>query len=120
VRGATSDESERPIADVNGWLRQTNDAIGYNITSAFDAAGSLKSARAAVVPVSRPRVIRKVVALIPQAGCPRAITQGSRDEPVVRGLIIEVLSDLGYKALEASDGPKGLENCYRATASICL
>jgi nitrogen-specific signal transduction histidine kinase len=31
------------------------------------------------------------------------------DEPVVRGLIIEVLSDLGYEALEASDGPKGLE-----------
>jgi CheY-like chemotaxis protein len=31
------------------------------------------------------------------------------DEPVVRGLIVEVLSDLGYTALEAADGPKGLE-----------
>ena len=31
------------------------------------------------------------------------------DEPVVRGLIVEVLSDLGYRAIEASDGPSGLE-----------
>lgn len=30
------------------------------------------------------------------------------DEPVVRGLIVEVLNDLGYKALEAGDGPSGL------------
>jgi len=30
------------------------------------------------------------------------------DEPVVRGLIIEVLEDLGYAALEAADGPAGL------------
>jgi CheY-like chemotaxis protein len=31
------------------------------------------------------------------------------DEPVVRGLIVEVLNDLGYAALEAGDGPSGLE-----------
>jgi len=31
------------------------------------------------------------------------------DESVVRGLIVEVLSDLGYNALETSDGPSGLE-----------
>ena len=31
------------------------------------------------------------------------------DEPVVRGLIVEVLGDLGYQALEAADGPTGLE-----------
>ena len=31
------------------------------------------------------------------------------DEPVVRGLIVEVLSELGYRAIEAGDGPKGLE-----------
>jgi PAS domain S-box-containing protein len=31
------------------------------------------------------------------------------DESVVRGLIVETLADLGYRALEASDGPKGLE-----------
>jgi PAS domain S-box-containing protein len=30
------------------------------------------------------------------------------DEPVVRGLIVEVLKDLGYRALEAADGPSGL------------
>ncbi|GEO14808.1 PAS domain-containing protein [Microvirga aerophila] len=30
------------------------------------------------------------------------------DEPVVRGLILEVLGDLGYRALEADDGPSGL------------
>jgi PAS domain S-box-containing protein len=31
------------------------------------------------------------------------------DEPVVRGLILEVLADLGYRALEAGDGPSGLK-----------
>jgi PAS domain S-box-containing protein len=30
------------------------------------------------------------------------------DEPVVRGLIIEVLGNLGYQAIEAEDGPGGL------------
>jgi CheY-like chemotaxis protein len=31
------------------------------------------------------------------------------DEPVIRDLIIEVLQDLGYGTLEASDGPSGLK-----------
>ena len=31
------------------------------------------------------------------------------DEPVVRNLIVEVLQDLGYRALEAPDGPAGLK-----------
>jgi PAS domain S-box-containing protein len=30
------------------------------------------------------------------------------DEPVVRGLIVEVLGELGYRAIEASDGSQGL------------
>jgi CheY-like chemotaxis protein len=30
------------------------------------------------------------------------------DEPVVRELIVEVLEDLGYRALQAPDGPAGL------------
>ena len=30
------------------------------------------------------------------------------DEPVVRSLILEILADLGYQALEAVDGPSGL------------
>ena len=36
------------------------------------------------------------------------------DEPVVRGLIVEVLSELGYQALEAVDGPSGLALLERA------
>jgi CheY-like chemotaxis protein len=31
------------------------------------------------------------------------------DEPVVRSLTIEVLEDLGYRTLEAADGPEGLK-----------
>jgi len=31
------------------------------------------------------------------------------DEPVVRGLIVEVLQELGYSTLEAGDGPAGLK-----------
>ncbi|HEY8381901.1 MAG TPA: PAS domain S-box protein [Microvirga sp.] len=30
------------------------------------------------------------------------------DEPVIRDLVVEVLTDLGYRALEAVDGPSGL------------
>ena len=42
------------------------------------------------------------------------------DEPVVRDLIVEVLDDLGYRALEAQDGPSGSRCCNRASASTCL
>jgi CheY-like chemotaxis protein len=31
------------------------------------------------------------------------------DEPVIRDLIVEVLGDLGYRVLEAADGPSGLK-----------
>jgi len=31
------------------------------------------------------------------------------DEPIVRSLVLEVLADLGYQALEATDGPSGLK-----------
>ena len=31
------------------------------------------------------------------------------DEPVVRGLVVEVLADLGYRVIEAVDGAQGLE-----------
>jgi CheY-like chemotaxis protein len=41
------------------------------------------------------------------------------DEPVVRGLVLEVLTDLGYRTLEAGDGPEGLA-ILRSTARIDL
>ncbi|OLI64083.1 hypothetical protein IXO151_21060 [Xanthomonas oryzae pv. oryzae] len=41
------------------------------------------------------------------------------DEPVVRGLIVEVLTELGYRAIEAGDGPEGLER-LRARGRIDL
>ncbi|MCZ2497686.1 GAF domain-containing protein [Xylophilus sp. Kf1] len=45
----------------------------------------------------------------PQAAAGRAETVlVIEDETVVRGLIVEVLHELGYQALEAADGPSGL------------
>jgi len=41
------------------------------------------------------------------------------DEPVVRGVIIEMLQDQGYRALEAVDGPSGLR-ILRLNARIDL
>ncbi len=41
------------------------------------------------------------------------------DEPAVRGLIVDVLRDLGYRALEAQDGPAGLA-ALRGAARIDL
>lgn len=47
------------------------------------------------------------------AEAPRAETGETvlvvEDEPVVRSLIVEVLEDLGYRTLEAADGPEGLK-----------
>jgi len=49
----------------------------------------------------------------PSGGAPRA-KQGDtvlvvEDDVTVRGLVLEVLQDLGYTAIEARDGPSGLE-----------
>ena len=42
------------------------------------------------------------------------------DEPSVRELVVEVLNDLGYRALEAADGPSGLQDpAIGASASTC-
>jgi CheY-like chemotaxis protein len=38
------------------------------------------------------------------------------DEPVVRALIVDVLHELGYRALEANDGPSGLAILQSRTA----
>ncbi|RYD50781.1 MAG: PAS domain S-box protein, partial [Sphingomonadales bacterium] len=51
---------------------------------------------------------------VPQLSDAHATDQGEvvlvvEDEPVVRGLIVETLSELGYRAIEAADGPKGVE-----------
>ena len=47
------------------------------------------------------------------AAAPRPSSEGEvilvvEDEPVVRSLIVEVLTDLRYRVLEAADGPAGL------------
>ncbi|KTS40188.1 hypothetical protein NS228_12160 [Methylobacterium indicum] len=41
------------------------------------------------------------------------------DEPAVRSLIVDVLRDLGYRALEAEDGPAGLA-ALQAAARVDL
>jgi len=42
------------------------------------------------------------------------------DEPIVRELIVEVLKDLGYKALQAHDGPSGLKIIQSSSQPIDL
>ena len=53
-------------------------------------------------------------ALLPELTDARAPSESDtvlvvEDESVVRGLIVGVLADLGYRALQAADGPSGLE-----------
>jgi PAS domain S-box-containing protein len=62
-----------------------------------------------------PRHTGDVAADEPRAAGPVAPLAGDgetvlviEDEPLVRGLIVEVLADLGFAALEATDGPGGL------------
>jgi PAS domain S-box-containing protein len=50
----------------------------------------------------------QVVAEVPRAEAGETVLV-VEDEPVVRNLIVEVLEDLGYRALEAVDGPSGLK-----------
>jgi PAS domain S-box-containing protein len=45
---------------------------------------------------------------LPRAGAGETVLV-VEDEAVVRGLVVEVLDELGYHALEAADGPAGLE-----------
>ncbi|MDE2320132.1 MAG: PAS domain S-box protein [Rhodospirillales bacterium] len=63
-----------------------------------------------------PRYEGEAVILAPgleEADIPATASYGTvlvvEDEPVVRGLIVEVLEGLGYAALEAQDGPSGLD-----------
>ena len=42
------------------------------------------------------------------------------DEPVVRALVVEVLDELGYRALEAADGPAGLRHPASRRSAIDL
>ncbi|WP_345890119.1 ATP-binding protein [Sphingomonas beigongshangi] len=41
------------------------------------------------------------------------------DETAVRFLVVDVLEDLGYRAIEAVDGPSRLKSCNRGGASTC-
>lgn len=62
-----------------------------------------------------PRLLGEVSEAEVDARAPTDLAQGAgtilvvEDEPVVRALIVEVLSELGYETLEAEDGPSGLE-----------
>jgi PAS domain S-box-containing protein len=63
-----------------------------------------------------PRYRGETVAETEAATLAEALRAGSgetvlvvEDEPVVRSLIVEVLEDLGYRTLEAADGPAGLK-----------
>ncbi|WP_338057291.1 PAS domain S-box protein [Sphingomonas corticis] len=61
---------------------------------------------------------------LPQIGPAHLAEEGEvvlvvEDEAVVRGLILEELHELGYSAIEASDGPAGLE-MLRSTRRIDL
>ncbi len=61
----------------------------------------------------RHRGAAEIEEAVPELGADHATEAGEvvlvvEDEPVVRGLIAETLSELGYRALEAADGPAGL------------
>jgi CheY-like chemotaxis protein len=68
------------------------------------------------VKIYLPHYTGEVEGEVPEVGLSEAHRAGAgetvlvvEDEPVVRSLILEVLADLGYQALEAVDGPSGLK-----------
>jgi CheY-like chemotaxis protein len=90
---------------IYGFVRQSE---GYTkISSRLNCGTSLS--------LFLPRYIGDVAAEEPRDASPVALLAGGgetvlviEDEPLVRGLIVEVLADLGFAALEATDGPSGL------------
>ncbi|MEZ0253398.1 MAG: PAS domain S-box protein [Methylobacteriaceae bacterium] len=69
--------------------------------------GALSSERASALPPEPARSERNETVLVVE------------DELVVRDLVVEVLRELGYRAIEAPDGPSGLE-IVRSSARIDL
>ncbi len=94
------------LSMIYGFVRQSE---GYTkIFSELGRGTSLKlflPRYSGVLPVEEPHDAGAVVL---QAGVGETVLV-IEDEPVVRGLIVEVLADLGFAALEATDGPSGLE-----------
>jgi PAS domain S-box-containing protein len=93
------------LSMIYGFVRQSE---GYTkISSRLNCGTSLS--------LFLPRYIGDVAAEEPRDASPVALLAGGgetvlviEDEPLVRGLIVEVLADLGFAALEATDGPSGL------------
>jgi PAS domain S-box-containing protein len=94
------------LSMIYGFVRQSE---GYTkISSQLGCGTTLK--------LFLPRYGGELAADAPREAGPVAMVTGSgetvlviEDEPVVRGLIVEVVADLGFAALEATDGPSGLE-----------
>ncbi len=94
------------LSMIYGFVRQSE---GYTKISSQLAAGtSLK--------LFLPRTSGALAAEVPHDSAPVALPSGDgrtvliiEDEPVVRGLIVEVVADLGFAALEATDGSGALE-----------
>lgn len=94
------------LSMIYGFVRQSE---GYTkILSAHGQGSCLK--------LFLPRYTGGLMTEEPSDAAPAALPAGEgetvlviEDEPVVRTLIVEVLADLGFAALEATDGPAGLE-----------
>jgi PAS domain S-box-containing protein len=94
------------LSMVYGFVRQSE---GY--TKIYSKVGQGTS-----VKLFLPRCEQTHVPSDPEAAVPVALPEGDgetvliiEDEPIVRSLIAEVVADLGYVPLEATDGPSGLD-----------
>ncbi len=93
------------LSMIYGFVRQSE---GYTkIFSELNCGTSLK--------LLLPRFAGDVAVEVPRDAGPAALLTGEgktvlviEDEALVRGLIVEVLTDLGFAALQAVDGPSGL------------
>jgi PAS domain S-box-containing protein len=94
------------LSMIYGFVRQSE---GYTKISS-------ELARGTSLRLFLPRTSGNLAAEAPRDAGQPAVSTGRgetvlviEDEPVVRGLIVEVVADLGFTALEATDGPSGLK-----------
>jgi PAS domain S-box-containing protein len=92
------------LSMIYGFARQSNGHVGIDSRPGAGTA----------VKLYLPRYLGEAAVMVPELDRDEAqVATGEtvlvvEDEPVVRGVIVEMLHDQGYRVLEAVDGPSGL------------
>ncbi len=95
------------LSMVYGFIRQSGGQV--KITSKLGSGTTVTLYLPRHVDEDAPEVAADQAAPAPDAPSGQGTVLVLEDEPVVREIVVEVLEDLGFRTIEAADGPAGLE-----------